>query len=161
MVNMSTGSGAEEVTVYVLDDHEQVRRQLVALIGGAEGVRVVGSSEETVVALDEIVALRPDVAVLDGRVGDGDGLDICRQLALSAPGVRCVMVSAGVGVTWGPRGAAEAGAWAYLVKQLSDFPLVEVISRVGAGERLLASHLPSGVGQRTTDRDSHFGGANR
>jgi two-component system response regulator DevR len=131
----SLGGG---VTVYVVDDHGPARAALVELIGSMEGLVVVGSSGAAPEALADIVRLRPQVVVLDAMLGDGqrDGLDVCRALRVAAPEAACVIVTAGVATSWGRAEARDAGAAAYLLKQVKDFPLASVIRRVAAGARL-------------------------
>lgn len=126
----------EGVSVYVVEGHEYGRAGLVDLISRGGGL-VVGSSCSSEVGLVDIVRLRPSVAVLDGNLGDANGLALCRGVLAAAPEVGCVILSAGVGVCWGVSDAAEAGAAAFVLKGLVDFPLVEVIGRVASGERLI------------------------
>lgn len=141
------------VSVYVLDDHDLVRTRVVDLLEEAATLTVVGSAADPVHATAEIVALQPHVAVVDGNLGGGvDGLNVCRELRLVAPDVACVVLTAGTGLTCSPVDAAAAGAMAYLLKQLTDFPLVDIVLRVAAGERLLDQEAPV---------DGHAGGAKR
>jgi len=123
--------------VYVVDDHEPVRAGLVELLSRVGGYNVVGSSGSAVDAVRQIVALRPDVAVVDGHLSDHGGLEVVRALSGEAPEVASVVLTTGVGASWGPVDAAAAGAAAFVLKSLVDFPLVEVVGRVAAGERLL------------------------
>jgi two-component system response regulator DevR len=124
--------------VYVVDDHDLARAALVDLIGTTDGLVVVGSSGDGPEALAEIVRLRPRVVVVDAVLGDGqrDGLDICRALRVAAPEAACVLVTAGLATSWGRAEARDAGAAAYLLKQVKDFPLASVIRQVAAGARL-------------------------
>jgi len=123
--------------VYVLEEQELARAELVQLVDATKGLMVVGSSGSALEAFVDIVHLRPDVAVLDGRVGDGEALGVCRALRVSAPAVACVMLTTAVSDAWGPAEAAEAGAAAYLLKQATILPLIEVIAEVAAGARPL------------------------
>lgn len=124
------------ITVYVLDDVDQVRAALVELIDEAEGLVVIGSSTSAQVGVGDIVRLRPQVAVVDGRLRDGDGLEICRTLRSEAPDVAIVIVTAAVGVRWGPVEAASAGAAAYVIKRLRGFELLDVLRRVAQARQL-------------------------
>lgn len=130
----------ETVTVYIVDDDEHVLAALVAYVGRAPGLRVVGSARNASTARSEITALHPHVAVLDARIGDEDGLELCKALRVAAPDTACVMLTAGASVGWDAGEARDAGAVATLFKQLVDFPLVEAIldaapSRVGDDRR--------------------------
>jgi DNA-binding NarL/FixJ family response regulator len=126
------------VTTYVLDDNDRVRALLVELLGAAEGFVVVGSSGSADMALRDIVRLRPRVAVVDGRLPDGDGLRVCQELRTVAPEVACVVVAVGV-ETWGAAEAAAAGAAAYVLKDPKGFRLVEVVREVADGARPLST----------------------
>ena len=143
--------------MYIVDDHNGVRGALVDLVNSAAGLMVVGSAGSAVAAVQEIIELEPLVVVLDGRIGDSDGLDVCRELSERAPGVACVMVTAGVDLPWGPEQAAQAGAGAFLYKQLRNFPLVEVIGSVASGGPFVPALplAPSSIG------NGQVGGANR
>lgn len=146
------------VTVYVLDGNDHVRDALVELVDGSTRMAVVGSSGDAAAAVAEIVALRPRVAVVDGDLGDMVGLHVCQQIQLSAPDVGCVIVTAGIGLAWGPFEAGQAGAAAFVLKQVRDFPLLEVIARVAAGERLLG---PLHSVSAAAGGEGQLGGANR
>lgn len=115
------------VSVYVADGNEAVLAELSAFVGRTPGLRVVGSSCDAATARSEIARLRPHVAVLDGRVGDVDGLELCRTLRRESPATACVMVIAGPGVGWGGAEAREAGAVTLVFKQLVDFGLTDAI----------------------------------
>jgi len=117
-------------SVYVADDHPEVLNGLVELIDSAEGFSVVGSSTKASIAVAEIVALRPAVAVIDGHIADDDGLRVYRQVHALAPEVACVILTTGVTSEWGPAEAAEAGVAAVVLKQLTEFPLLEVLADV-------------------------------
>lgn len=118
------------IEVYVVDDHEGALAALVDHIDRAPGFAVVGSSSSASVAVDEIAVLRPHVAVIDGYFDDRDGLDVSRELHRVAPGVRCVIVTAGVRTGWEPTELSEAGVAAVVLKQLRDFPLLDVVADV-------------------------------
>jgi two-component system response regulator DevR len=121
------------ISVYVVDDHDLVRDMLVQVIGDADGLIVVGSAATMQRALSEIPHLRPAVAVLDGRLPDGTGLDLCRALKAVAPGVACLVLTAATNIDWGPEDAARAGAAGYLTKTIKTLPLIETIRAVAAG----------------------------
>ena len=87
-------------------------------------------------ALRDVVRLRPQVVVVDGRMPDGDGLRVCQTLRRVAPDVACVIVAVGI-ETWGAPEAAAAGAAAYVLKAPKSFRLVEVVRAVAGGARPL------------------------
>ena len=121
------------MSVYVVDDHEAVLASLVELIDSAPTACVVGSSTSAATAVEQIPRRRPDVAVIDAHLGADDGLEVCRELAVIAPEVACVVVTADVDHQWGPSEAAEAGVEAVVLKQILDFRLLDVIAEVAGG----------------------------
>ena len=121
--------------VYVVEDHDLVREILIETINAADGLHVVGAAASAHGALAEIPQLHPTVALLDGHLPDGNGLDLCRTLKALAPEVECVIVTAGTTIDWGPAEAAQAGAAAFLIKRLNNFPLIDTIRTVAAQHR--------------------------
>ncbi|NEE50854.1 response regulator transcription factor, partial [Streptomyces sp. SID8455] len=85
--------GKEPVTVFLLDDHEVVRRGVHDLLDGEPDMTVVGEAGTAAQALARIPALRPRVAVLDVRLPDGDGVAVCRELRSRMPGLACLMLT--------------------------------------------------------------------
>src|SRR5437763_14618544 len=84
---------APAIRVFVLDDHEVVRRGVVELLHAEPDIEVVGEASTAVEALSRAPAVRPDVAVLDVRLPDGDGVSVCRELRSRMPGLRCLMLT--------------------------------------------------------------------
>jgi len=80
--------------VFVLDDQEIVRRGVRGLLDAEPDIRVIGEAGTAATALTQIPALRPDVAVLDVRLPDGDGVSVCREVRSQIPGVACLMFTA-------------------------------------------------------------------
>ncbi len=78
------------ISVFLLDDHEIVRRGLVDLLDTTTDITVVGEAATALEALDRIPAVRPDVAILDTRLPDGSGVDVCREIRSSLPDTRCI-----------------------------------------------------------------------
>lgn len=134
--------------VFLVDDHEIVRRGLADLIGTAPGMEVVGEAGTVHQALARIEAARPDVAVLDVRLPDGSGIDLCRQIRSSLPDVACLILTA-YDDDAATSAAVVAGASGYLLKDIAAMRLLEAIRTVSAGGSLLntaaaaraASHL--------------------
>jgi two-component system response regulator DevR len=107
-----------------------VRNMLIQTINSADGLQVVGAAASAHRALAEIPGLHPTVALLDGHLPDGNGIELCRTLKAVAPEVECIILTAGTTIDWGPAEAAQAGAAAFLIKKLTDFPLIDTIRTV-------------------------------
>lgn len=122
--------------VFLVDDHEIVRRGLVDLIVGTEDLEVVGEASTLRQALPRITAARPDVAVLDVRLPDGSGIDLCRQIRSTMPEVACLILTAydDEAATYA---AVLAGAAGYLLKDVGSMRLLENIRAVSTGRSLL------------------------
>ncbi|MCW2810102.1 MAG: response regulator transcription factor [Friedmanniella sp.] len=124
------------VRVFVLDDHEIVRRGLVNLLSGAEGLEVVGEASTAAEALHRIPAVLPDVALLDVMLPDGSGIDVCREIRSRFPQVSCLMLTS-YDDDEALFAAVMAGAAGYLTKQIRGAQLVPSIREVAAGGSLL------------------------
>ena len=123
------------IRVFLLDDHEIVRRGLRELIEGTGDMVVVGESGTALEATRHIPALRPDVAVLDARLPDGSGIDVCRDVRSIDPSIRALILTS-YDDERALVASVLAGASGYLLKQLSGEGIVEAIRRVAAGEDL-------------------------
>ena len=82
-----------QIRVFLLDDHEIVRRGIANLIESADDLTVVGEAGTTAEALARIPAARPDVAILDARLPDGSGIDVCRDIRSERPEIRCLILT--------------------------------------------------------------------
>ncbi|RWR17760.1 DNA-binding response regulator [Microbacterium enclense] len=124
------------IRVFLVDDHEIVRRGLSDLIDGADGFEVVGEAGTVRQALARLEAARPDVAVLDVRLPDGSGIDLCRRIRSAMPHVACLILTAydDDAATYA---AVLAGASGYLLKNIGAMRLLEDIRAVSTGRRLL------------------------
>ena len=120
------------VRVFLVDDHELMRRVLRQMLSEAGGLQVIGDCGSALEALRLIPSLRPHVAVLDVRLPDGSGIDLCRSLRATHPEIRSLM-NTSVGDPQIRQAAADAGAWGYVTKQIHGNDLVEEIRRVAAG----------------------------
>lgn len=127
---------ARQVRVFLLDDHELMRRGLRDLVEANEGFVVVGESGSAQSAAADIARLEPDIALLDVRLPDGSGIEVCREVTRTAPSVRSLMVTT-FDDDDARLGAALAGASGFVLKQISGADLVQALRRVAAGERLL------------------------
>jgi two-component system, NarL family, response regulator DevR len=132
------------VRVFLVDDHEIVRRGLVGLISSEPDLEVVGEAASVAGAVDRIVALRPDVVLLDWQLPDGTGVEICRELRDAQPSIACLMLSAFADDD-ALFSAIIAGARGYVLKQIRGNELLDSIRRVAAGEQLLDSVLTARV----------------
>lgn len=132
------------VRVFLVDDHEIVRRGLVGLISSEPDLEVVGEAALVAGAVDRIAALRPDVVLLDWQLPDGTGVEICRELRDAQPTIACLMLSAFADDD-ALFSAIIAGARGYVLKQIRGNELLDSIRRVAAGEQLLDSVLTAQV----------------
>lgn len=122
------------IRVFILDDHELVRRGLQELLEG-EGFQVVGSSGSAVEATRRIPALHPDVCVLDARLPDGTGIEVCRDVRSVDPSLNCLILTS-FDDEQALRGAVLAGARGYVLKEIGGTDLIGALRRAAAGESL-------------------------
>jgi DNA-binding NarL/FixJ family response regulator len=134
------------VRVYLLDDHEVVRRGLRDLLE-AEGLEVVGESGLAREAAARIPALRPDVCVLDARLPDGSGIDVCREVRSVDPTIRALILTS-YDDDEALFAAIMAGAAGYVLKQIGGQDLVEAVRHVAAGGSLLDPSVTARVLER-------------
>ncbi len=124
------------VTVFLVDDHEVVRRGLIGLLDADPELEVIGEAGTVAQALARIPALQPDVAVLDIRLPDGNGIELCRELLSRLPGLRCLILTSFTDDE-AMLDAILAGASGYVVKDIKGMELARAIKAVGAGKSLL------------------------
>ncbi|MER7540638.1 response regulator transcription factor [Streptomyces sp. NPDC097704] len=124
------------VRIFLLDDHEVVRRGVRDLLEVEPGLEVVGEASTAEQALARIPAARPDVAVLDVRLPDGDGVTVCRELRSRVPGLVCLMLTS-FDDEEALLDAIMAGAAGYVLKQISGTDLVKAVRTVATGQSLL------------------------
>ncbi|HVE25541.1 MAG TPA: response regulator transcription factor [Sporichthya sp.] len=137
-----------------LADHrdEIVRRGIVDLLDAAPDISVVGDAGTAAQALARITALRPQVAVLDGRLPDGSGIDVCREIRSSLPGTRCIILTS-YDDDDAILASVMAGAAGYLLKEIKGSNLVEAIRQVAAGQSLLDPAVTERVLTRLREGD--------
>ena len=133
---MSDDEVKRPIRVFLLDDHEVVRRGLCDLLQRDGDIEVVGESGSAVEAAARIPALRPDVAVLDGRLPDGSGVEVCREIRSVDPSI-AVLILTSYDDDDALFSAIMAGAAGYVLKQVRGTDLVEDVRRVAAGQSLL------------------------
>ena len=142
------------VHVYLLDDHEVVRRGLRELLEVESDIVVIGESGSALEATRRIPALRPDVMVLDARLPDGSGIDVCRDVRSVDPNIVGLILTS-YDDDDALRAAVLAGAAGYLLKDVRGADLVNSIRRVAGGDNLLdpdvVARLRAGWGRDTED----------
>ncbi|MFJ9770591.1 response regulator [Kitasatospora sp. NPDC101157] len=126
----------QPVRVFLLDDHEVVRRGVRDLLEAEEDIEVVGEAGSCAQALARVPALRPDVAVLDVRLPDGDGVTVCRELRDRMPGLVCLMLTS-FDDDDALLDAIMAGAAGYVLKQVKGADLVSAVRTVASGQSML------------------------
>jgi two-component system response regulator DevR len=124
------------IKVFLLDDHEVVRRGVADVLESDPQITVVGEAKNAAEALARVPAVRPDVAVLDARLPDGSGIDVCRDIRSSLPSVRCLILTS-YDDNDAIFAAVMAGASGYLLKEIRGSSLVDAIRQVAAGKSLL------------------------
>jgi DNA-binding NarL/FixJ family response regulator len=139
------------IGVFLLDDHEIVRRGVRDLLEAEPDITVVGEAGTASSALARIPALRPDVAVLDVRLADGDGVSVCRDIRSTMPEVACLMLTS-FGDDEALFDAIMAGAAGYVLKQIRGTDLVGAVRTVASGQSLLDPEAASKVMRRMRDQ---------
>ncbi|MFI0938441.1 response regulator [Streptomyces sp. NPDC021020] len=124
------------IRVFLLDDHEVVRRGVHDLLEGEPDIEVVGEASSAEQALARGPALRPDVAVLDVRLPDGDGITVCRELRSAMPDLACLMLTS-FDDDDALLDAIMAGAAGYVLKQIRGSDLVSAVRTVASGQSML------------------------
>jgi two-component system response regulator DevR len=135
------------IRVYLLDDHEVVRRGLRDLLEAEDDIEVVGESGSAVDAGHRIPALRPDVAVLDGRLPDGSGVDVCRDIRSVDPTIKALILTS-FEDDEALFASIMAGAAGYVLKQIRGTDLIDAVRRVAAGQSLLDPAVTARVLER-------------
>jgi len=129
-----------------MDDHEVVRHGVRALLESSGDIEVVGEASNAAEALSRIPAVRPDVAILDVRVPDGNGIEVCREVR-SSIGTNCLMLTS-YSDDEALFEAIMAGAAGYILKQVRGTEFLDAVRRVAAGETLLDPAITARVLER-------------
>ena len=137
----------DTIDVFLLDDHEVVRRGVADVLHSDPGIRVVGQAKNAAEALARVPALRPDVAILDVRLPDGDGVSVCRELRSRLPQLKVIMLTS-YSDDEALFEAIMAGASGYLLKQILGQDLVSGVRTVVAGGSLLDPTAATAVLER-------------
>jgi len=136
-----------KIRVYLLDDHEVVRQGLRALLESSGDIEVVGESGSALDASHRIPALRPDVAVLDARLPDGSGIEVCRTVRAVDPSISALILTS-YDDDEALFAAIMAGAAGYVLKEIKGSDLVSAIRQVAAGNSLIDPTLTARVLER-------------
>ena len=152
MTSPVSGAGSSDearppIAVFLLDDHEIVRRGVRDLLEAEPDITVVGEAGTASSALARIPALKPDVAVLDVRLPDGDGVSVCREIRSRMPEVACLMLTS-FGDDEALFDAIMAGAAGYVLKQIRGTDLVGAVRTVASGQSLLDPRTTAAVLER-------------
>jgi DNA-binding NarL/FixJ family response regulator len=140
-------AAVRQIGVFLLDDHEVVRRGVRDLLESEPDITVVGEAGTASSAIARIPALRPDVAVLDVRLPDGDGVSVCREIRSRMPEVACLMLTS-FGDDEALFDAIMAGAAGYVLKQIRGTDLVGAVRTVASGQSMLDPKAASQVMSR-------------
>jgi DNA-binding NarL/FixJ family response regulator len=148
MSDAPRGPGAPApIRIYLLDDHEVVRRGIRELLESEPDFEVVGESGSAAEATRRIPALRPDVAILDGRLPDGSGIDVCRDVRSQDPSIAALILTS-YDDDDALFAAIMAGAAGYVLKQVRGVDLVDMVRRVAAGQSTLDPSVTAQVLER-------------
>ena len=142
-----------KLRVFLLDDHELVRRGVRELLEGEGDIEVVGEASTAAEALARVPAVRPDVAVLDVRLPDGDGVTVCRDLRSQFPDLACLMLTS-FSDDDALLGAVMAGAAGYVLKDIRGGDLVGAVRTVAGGGSLLDARSTAHVLSRLREKQA-------
>src|SRR4051794_13533603 len=139
------------IRVFLVDDHEVVRRGVAALLSSEDDIEVIGEAGTAESAIARIPALRPDVAVLDVRLPDGNGVDVCREVRSKMPELACLMLTSFADDD-ALFNAVMAGASGYVLKQIHGSDLVGAVRTVAGGQSLLDPQTTTAMLARLRDQ---------
>jgi DNA-binding NarL/FixJ family response regulator len=140
----TTEAETEQIRVFLLDDHEIVRRGIKELLESEPDIVVVGESGLAQEAARRIPALRPDVAILDGRLPDGSGIDVCRDVRSLDPAIKALILTS-YDDDEALFSAIMAGAAGYVLKQVRGNDFIDMVRRVAAGQSTLDPSITAQV----------------
>ncbi|KRA32448.1 LuxR family transcriptional regulator [Nocardioides sp. Root614] len=146
-VSEAPTADTQPIRVYLLDDHEMIRRGIRDLLESEGDIVVVGESDSAREATSRIPALRPDVAILDGRLPDGSGIDVCRDIRSQDPSIKALILTS-YDDDDALFSAIMAGAAGYVLKQVRGNDLLDIVRRVAAGQSTLDPSVTAQVLER-------------
>jgi two-component system response regulator DevR len=141
---------SDPIRLYLLDDHEIVRRGLIDLLSGEPDFLIVGQAGLVAGTAEDIVASKTTVAILDGRLPDGSGIDVCRDVKSLDAGIRCLILTS-FDDDDAVLAAVLAGADGYLLKEVRANSLVDSIREVAGGATLLDPELTARVLEKAAE----------
>ena len=150
---MTDSPATRPIRVYLLDDHEVVRQGLRTLLESSGDIEVVGESASAVEAASRIPALHPHVAILDGRLPDGSGIEVCRAVRAVDPSIRALILTS-YDDDEALFAAIMAGASGYVLKEIKGSDLVGAVRQVAAGNSLIDPSLTARVLDRVRNGPS-------
>ena len=136
-----------KIRIFILDDHELVRTGLKTLLDAEDDMDVVGQAATAQQGLEEIGTLQPDVAILDVRLPDGSGIEVCREIRSLYPDVSCLMLTSYADDD-ALFSAIMAGAAGYVLKEIGGSDLIGDIRRVSQGQSLIDANLSKDIFDR-------------
>ncbi|MGJ0558333.1 response regulator [Methylocystis sp.] len=137
----------ERIRVYLLDDHEIVRQGIRTFLESSGDIEVVGESGSAQDATNRIPALKPDVAILDARLPDGSGIEVCRAVRSVDPSINALILTS-YDDDEALFAAIMAGAAGYVLKEIRSADLLETVRRVAAGQSMIDPALTARVLER-------------
>lgn len=140
--------------VFLVDDHEVVRRGVADLLDAEDDLAIVGEAGSVAEALVRIPAANPDIAVLDVRLPDGSGVELCRDLRSLTPTLNCLMLTSFTDEQ-AMLDAIMAGAGGYVIKDIRGLDLVSAVRKVGAGQSLLDTRAASALMSKLREPPPH------
>jgi two-component system, NarL family, response regulator DevR len=138
------------IRVFLVDDHDLVREGIRSLLESDEEIEVVGEAGTAEEAIHRIPLAKPDVAILDVRLGEGSGIEVCREARSAVPNLVCLMLTS-YADDEALYASVMAGAAGYVLKQIKSRDLIDDIKRVAAGESLLDPRAVATVVQRISN----------
>ena len=138
---------APPVRIFLLDDHEVVRRGIAELLATVPDFQIVGEAGSAAEALDRVFACMPDVAVLDARLPDGSGIDVCREIRANLPSTYCLILTSHDDED-AVLAAVLAGASGYVLKEVRTGTLVDAIRQAARGRSLIEPAVIAQVMER-------------
>jgi len=144
------------IEVFLVDDHEVVRRGVADLLEADPELTVVGEASTVSQAMARIPALKPDVAVLDVRLPDGNGVELCRDLRSAMPELNCLVLTSFTDEQ-AMLDAILAGAGGYVIKDIKGMDLIEAVREVASGRSLLDNRAAAALMSRLRADAEHQG----
>jgi two-component system response regulator DevR len=140
MTQSATSEPSGTIRIFLLDDHEVVRRGIADLLASVAGFEIVGEAGTAGEARNRILAIRPDVAILDARLPDGSGIDVCRDIRSALPGTYCLILTS-YDDEDAVLASVLAGASGYVLKEVRGSGLIDAIRQVAIGRSLIAQGI--------------------